>query len=76
MALNKAVNNVDSRGDKPPQKAKKGLDFPLGNSHWENKVEDTEVADTRYCSEMDAPEELKRSVDGMAGYVKKNKMKY
>jgi hypothetical protein len=25
---------------------------------------------------MDAPEELKRSVDGMANYVKKNKMKY
>jgi hypothetical protein len=76
MALNKAVNNVDSRGDKPPQKAKKGLDFPLGNAHWEDKVEDVELADTRYCSEMDAKEELKRQVDGLANYVKKNKMKY
>ena len=76
MALNKAVNNVDSRGDKPAQKARKGLEFPLGNAHWEDKVEDTMVADTRYCSEMDAKQELKRSVDGLAGYVKKNKMKY
>jgi len=76
MALNKAVNNVDSRGDKPAQKARKGLDFPLGSTHWEDKVQDTEVADLRYASEMDAKEELKRSVDGLAGYVRKNKMKY
>lgn len=76
MALNKAVNNVDSRGDKPAQKARKGLDFPLGNAYWEDKVEDTMVADTRYCSEMDAKQELKRSVDDLAGYVKSHKMKY
>lgn len=76
MALNKAKNNVDSRGDKPAQRAKPGLEFPLGNAHWENKVEDTEVADTRYCSEMDAKEELRSQVNGMAAYVKKNKMKY
>lgn len=76
MALNKAEKNVDSRGDKPAQKARKGLDFPLGNSHWEDKVEDTKVADGRYCSEMDAKQELKSQVDGLANYVKKNKMKY
>lgn len=76
MALNKAVNNVDGRGDKPAQKAKEGLKFPLGSAHWENKVEDTMVADTRYASEMDAPRELKSQVDGLANYVKKNKMKY
>lgn len=76
MPLNKAVNNVDARGDKPAQRARKGLDFPLGNAHWEDKVEDTMVADVRYCSEMDAREELKADVDGLANYVKKNKMKY
>ncbi len=76
MALNKAEKNVDSRGDKPAQKAKKGLDFPLGNAHWEDKVEDTMVADTRYCSEMNAKEEMKGQVDKLAGYVRKNKMSY
>ena len=76
MALNKAVNNVDSRGDKPAQKAKEGLKFPLGNAHWENKVEDTAVADLRYASEMNTAAEYKKSVDGLANYVKKNKMEY
>ena len=76
MALNKAVNNVDARGDKPAQKARKGLEFPLGNAHWEDKAEDTEVSDTRYASEMGAKQELKAQVDGLANYVKKNKMKY
>ncbi len=76
MALNKAENNVDSRGDKAPQKAKKGLAFPLGNAHWQENVEDTMVADTRYASEMGTAEEYKSSVDGLASYVKKNKMKY
>lgn len=72
----KDARHTDTRGDKPAQKAKAGLEFPLGNSHWEDKVEDTMVADTRYCSEMDAKQELKSQVDGLANYVKKNKMKY
>jgi len=66
----------DSRGDKPASSGKSGLMMPLGNSHWENKVEDTQVADTRYASEMGAKEELKGQVDGLANYVKRNKMKY
>lgn len=57
-------------------KGKEGLKFPLGNAHWENKVEDTMVADGKYCSEMGAKEEMKEQVDGLAKYVKKNKMKY
>lgn len=76
MGLNKAVNNNDARGDKPASKGKEGLKFPLGSSHWEKKAEDTMVADTRYGTEFGNPEELKRSVDGLANYVKKNKMKY
>lgn len=55
---------------------KEGLMAPMGSGHWEKKYEDTEVADTRYASEMGAPEELKKQVDGLASYVKKNRMKY
>jgi hypothetical protein len=76
MALNKAVNNVDERGDKPAQKAKKGLTFPLGNAHWEDKVEDTMVGDLRYASEMNTCEEYKKSVDGLVNYVKKHKAQH
>lgn len=75
MGLKNNYQN-DSRGDKPAQKAKEGLKFPLGNAHWEDKVEDSKVADLRYCSEMNARQELKSQVDGLANYVKKNKMSY
>jgi hypothetical protein len=55
---------------------KAGLMQPMGSSHWEEKVPDTEMQDSRYCSEMGAKEELKGQVDALASYVKKNKMKY
>ena len=76
MALNKAVNNVDDRGDKPAQKAREGLKFPTGNAHWEKKLEDTDVGDLRYASEMNTAEEYKKSVDGLANYVKKHKAQH
>lgn len=76
MPLNKAVNNVDERGDKPAQKARKGLSFPLGNAHWEDKIPDTMVGDLRYASEMNTCEEYKGQVDALANYVKKHKMQY
>lgn len=66
----------DKRGDKPAKAGKKGLEFPLGVAHWEKDMGDSEVADTRYASEMGAPEELKEQVDKLSGYVRKNKMKY
>lgn len=66
----------DKRGDKPAAKGKAGLMQPMGSGHWEKKIPDTMVADTRYASEMNAVEEQKAQVDGMANYVKKNKMKY
>lgn len=75
MGLKNNAQN-DSRGDKPAAKGKEGLKFPLGNAHWETKAEDTMVADTRYASEMGTAQEYKASVDGLANYVKKNKMKY
>lgn len=74
MGLKNNYQN-DSRGDKPASKGKEGLKFPMGNSHWEKHPEDTKVADTRYASEMGANQEGKASVDGLANYVKKNKMK-
>lgn len=76
MALNKAVKNEDHRGDKPAVKGKAGLMQPMGSGHWEKKIPDTMVADTRYASEMNACEEMKGQVDGMANYVKKHKMKH
>ena len=57
-------------------KGKEGLKMPMGNSHWEKRPEETEVAGGRYCSEMGASEELKSQVDGLANYVKKHRMKY
>lgn len=47
-----------------------------GSEHWEKGVEDTKVANGKYCSEMGAKEELKGQVDKLANYVQKNKMKY
>lgn len=44
--------------------------------HWEKKMPDTSVADGKYASEMGNPEDLTRSVNSLASYVKKNKMKY
>lgn len=57
-------------------KAKEGLKMPMGNSHWEMKPGETSVANGKYASEFGNPEDLKKSVDGLASYVKKNKMKY
>lgn len=73
---NKGRNNIGGRGDKPAQAGKEGLKFPPGSTHWEKDYQAPEVADTRYASEFGAPEELKEQVDKLAGYVRKNKMKY
>lgn len=49
----------------------------FNKSHWEKKPGETKVADGKYASsEMGNPEELKRSVDSLASYTKKHKMKY
>ena len=48
----------------------------MGPSHWEKKVGDTMVADGKYCSEMGAVEEYKKSVDGLASYSKKHREKH
>lgn len=48
----------------------------MGGNHWEKKVDATKVADGKYGTEFGAPEELKKSVDALANYAKKNQMKY
>jgi hypothetical protein len=49
----------------------------FNEGHWEKKPGNTSVADLKYAdSEMGNPEELKRSVDALASYTKKHKMKY
>jgi len=56
--------------------AKKPAMSEFHDNHWEKKPGDTMVADGKYATEMGNPEELKRSVDALAAYAKKNKMKY
>lgn len=55
---------------------KKNAMAQFNEGHFQKKVEDTMVADGKYCSEMGAAEELKGQVNALASYAKKNKMKY
>lgn len=45
----------------------------FNEGHWEKKMEDVDVADGKYSSEMNQAEEYKKSVDGLANYAKKHK---
>lgn len=45
--------------------------------HMEKSMKDTNVSDLKYSkNNMDTEKELGESVDKLAGYVKKHKMKY
>lgn len=48
----------------------------FNEGHWEKKMDDVDIADGRYSSEMNQAEEYKRSVDGLANYVKTHKAKH
>ena len=49
----------------------------FNEGHHEKKMSDVSVADGKYSSgEMNQAEDYKKSVDGLAGYAKKHKMKY
>jgi hypothetical protein len=48
----------------------------FNEGHWEKKMEDVDVADGRYSSEMNQAEEYKKSVDGLANYAKKHREKH
>ncbi len=49
----------------------------FNEGHHEKKMADVSVADGKYTEgEMSNPEHLKKSVDALASYAKKHKMKY
>ncbi len=48
----------------------------FNKGHWEKDLSDVESAGGRYASEMNTAEEYKKSVDGLAGYVRKHKEKH
>ena len=55
---------------------KQGMMAPVGSQHWERDAGETECCDLKYAGKdsMDNPERLKKSVDKLASYVKKNSM--
>lgn len=58
------------------EKAKGGGMGYFNKDHWQKNVEDVQMQDSRYASEMNTAEEYKKQVDGLANYVKKHKMQY
>lgn len=49
----------------------------FNEGQWQKSEGDTSSADGKYTQgEMSNPEHLKKSVDMLAGYTKKNKMQY
>ena len=49
----------------------------FNEGHWKEEQGETTCADGKYTSgEMSNPEHLKKSVDMLASYTKKNKMQY
>ena len=48
----------------------------FNKSHWEKKIPESEMGGRRYASEMNACEEYKEQVDGLANYVKKHKAQH
>lgn len=55
-------------------KGKKG--FPVPKEHKEQDMSNLSCANVKYAGEFSNPEDLKKSVDGLASYVKSHKMKY
>ena len=50
----------------------------MPKEHFERNIDDLVGGDVKYASKstMGNPEDLKKSADALAGYVKTNKMKY
>jgi hypothetical protein len=48
----------------------------FNEGHWEKKMEDCNLSDGKYGSEMHQAEEYKKSVDAFAAYAKKHKEKH
>jgi hypothetical protein len=57
--------------------APKGGGMPyFEKEHWQKSVNDIELADTKYSSEMNQLEEYTKSVDAQSAYFKKHKEKH
>jgi len=54
---------------------KKGNSGQLPSEKWEKTMNPAECGGSMYASEMGAPEELKKSVDGLSGFLKSHKEK-
>ena len=71
---------ADSNGKRKHDKGlgQSNLMQPVGSQHWEKNAGDIESCDCKYAGKdsMDNPERLKRSVDKLSTYVKKNEMVY
>ena len=69
---------ADSNGKAGKDKGhgKMGLMAPVGSQHWEKDAGETECCNLKYAGKdsMDNPERLKKSVDKLAAYTKKNSM--
>lgn len=48
----------------------------MPKEHFERKESQVSSCDQKYASEFGNPQDLQRSADALASYVKKNKMKY
>lgn len=48
----------------------------FNQGHWEKRPAETETAGGRYSSEFNQSEEYKKSVDGLANYVKKHRAQH
>ena len=48
----------------------------MPKEHWEKDQSQVASCDEKYASEFGNPQDLQRSGDALASYVKKNKMKY
>jgi len=56
---------------------KKGSGMPeFERDHWERKVDDLNLGQHRYSSEMNQCEEYKTSVDKLAAYARKHKAEH
>lgn len=50
----------------------------MPQAHFERNINDVACCDLKYASQstMENPEDLKKSADGLASFVKSHKMKY
>lgn len=71
-------DSSDGKARKSSGNGKANMMAPVGSQHWEKDAGDTECCNLKYAGKdsMDNPERLKRSVDKLSSYVKKNEMKY